>query len=205
MSEDRMQISVTSKNYRWDQSGHVSVDVNVRYSPRDWEELAVDAARLGYDRKDLLKERFKRAARPDANISRVEDASARRKLYEGHSDYWLPFVKYLIWGHLTVLAGGYAVEFLLNTGDEYLLHYWAYLASLVMAIIAWLGFKLTGIAQGVDGNAAMMRTELWVASASVNFMWASLATFSLSLLLRIAFGLRDAGLLTLIQNIAPGT
>lgn len=204
MSEDRIHIYVASKKFFYGHNIPIKVDVSVNYSEADWDELKEAASRLNLSPKELLKKRFERAVSPYSDISRVESLVDRRRLYSGHSEFWLGFVKYLMYAHVSVLIAGFLLEQFLDTGGKYIVIYYAYIASLLLSFLSWLGFRLSALSETLNAHGqrdAMLHAELFIVRAAEFFMWLSLLTFAGGILTRVYLGIRDTGLVTeILQN-----
>lgn len=194
-SSDRKYIELSSQSYFWGYDPYQRVDVNINFSEKDWQDLSDDARKLGYQAEELLRKGLKRTVRTRNPMSRIEHASDRRRLVDDYSGFWIPFVKYLIYAHLSVIVGGFIVEWILGTGKTYIFFYWMYLLSLILSILSLLGHKYRWMLENAEKpieTDLMMRFEVGVSRVSEILMWISLTVFGLSLLSRVLLGLYQA-------------
>lgn len=188
-------IYIRSENFSIADDPYRRFEVDVNYSEEDWNALAEEANSLSLAPEKFFEERMKRAVRPRASMSRVEDGRDRRRLYDGYGDFWFPFIKYLIFAHISVVISGAVVEFILGTGKTYIFFYWSYVGTLILALISWLGYRFHYIIHRGNHhseNEQSFRFELILAKMSERLMWTSFWVFVISVLGRIAIGLYGA-------------
>jgi hypothetical protein len=191
--QDRSSFLLLSEHQRHHQAAFHRVEVTVYYSQQDWEALARDAEKLGYPAERLLEKRFKKTIYTGNPTSRVEHADHRR--FIDHASFWEPFVRYLIYAHISVIAAGAIIEFLFGYGRDYILFYWIYLLSLMIALVAFLGLKLKRYMETEQRPYvpdSVNRTEIGIARIAEFLIWTSLAIFVSTVLVRIVIGIGHA-------------
>ena len=171
------------------------VEVDIRYAEADWLQLSRDAAKLGYPAEQLLEKRLKQLVHTGNPLARIDKASERRRFANGYAQFWQPFVRYLIYAHITVLFGGVAFEYLFGFTKQYALFYWIYLLSLVLALVGLLGLKVKGLLEAEERPHQvnwMLRFEIAIATIAEVLISTSLGIFALSLCIRIVLGMNSA-------------
>jgi hypothetical protein len=172
----------------------IDVSVNIIYSKKDWEQLSEDAEKLGYTAQKLLGKRLKKTIHTRNPTSRLENEQDIKRFTHDYAQLWLPFVKYLIYTHLTVLVGGLFVEVVLGGGKSYILIYWVYLLSLCSAILSFMGLKLKLKLEIKEQDILtdwLIRLEVWLARVSMYLAIFSVMIFFISVSLRAILGINS--------------
>jgi hypothetical protein len=193
--QENLFIFLQSEHQYSHEAAFRRVEAEIWYSQQDWEALVHDAEKIGYPPERLLEKRLKLTIHTGNPTSRIAHAADRRRFMEGHASFWEPFVRYLIYSHISVIVAGAIIEFLFGYGREYILFYWIYLASLMIALVALLGLKLKGFMETEDRPYvpdSVNRTEIGIARISEFLIWTSLVIFVSSVLVRIGIGIHRA-------------
>jgi hypothetical protein len=188
-------IYLTSENFSTGSTPDQYVDVKIAYSAADWAVHVSDATALGYKPEEYLKKRLKLMVRGRSPTAQIEHATDRRAFIGDYSRFWMPFVKYLIYAHGSVIGVGYIVERLTGNSSNYLVFYWFYLFSLLLALCSLIGFKMKWVIETTEKRVhtnAMIKIELWFARIAEISIWTSLGLFGTTLFMRIVLGLTAA-------------
>lgn len=186
---------IRSETYSMADDPYKRIEIIIEYSEKDWSSVCREAEILGYIPEKFLEERFKRASRPKTSIVRVEKSGDRKKLYDGYTDFWLPYINYLIYAHFSVIVGNLIADFIFHSMGKFEVFYWFYMISLVLAIVSWLGFRfmwLLGRDVSQRDNKQELYFQLLLAKYAELLMWSSVTVFGLSLSLRIIIGVTAA-------------
>jgi hypothetical protein len=170
---------------------HKEVEVLFRFSEEDWKRLSDEASNLGYGVLGYLEKRLKKTINYDTPKARIDHAANSRWNIDGYANFWMPYLKYLITAHVTVIVVGYILEHIVGSGKEYIFFYWIYLFSLILSLVSLLGFKLKWLLENtkepLEGDWGI-KIETILARMSERLIWTSLTIFGLSLLIRIILG-----------------
>ena len=128
-------------------------------------------------------------------IRRQEFRAHPNAALSDHASFWEPYVRYLIYAHLSVIAAGAALEFLFDYGRYYELFYWIYLVSMMIALVAFVGLKLKRFMETQDRPHvpdSVYQFEIAIARYAEHLIWVSLSIFAATVLVRIALGIHRA-------------
>ncbi|RLW62751.1 MAG: hypothetical protein B6D73_18705 [gamma proteobacterium symbiont of Stewartia floridana] len=188
-------LYVDSRTHHFHDRPYKEVEVLFRFSEEDWKSLSDEASHLGYGVLGFLEKRLKKTIHYGAPKARIDHAANSRWHIDGYAKFWMPFLKYLITAHVTVIAVGYIVEHIVGSGKEYILFYWIYLFSLLLSFVSLLGFKLKWLLENtkepLEGDWGI-KIETIIAGMSERLIWTSLTIFGFSLLARIVLGVIHA-------------
>jgi hypothetical protein len=109
--------------------------------------------------------------------------------------YWAEdFAKYLVFAHFTFLIGSAIIQAATGGADWYILFYFSYLISLVLAIAAWLGSKLKELYAGdeqITRAPGPIQFEVQIANFTEKALIYSVVIFGVSVLVRILLAAND--------------
>lgn len=181
-------IDVYSKNRHPTNKVFQTIEINVHFSEYDWRELEERSASLSCSPEQYLEKRTKALIHTDSITTRVESASDRRRMYASYHHWAEHFAKYLIFAHITFLIGSAIIQSATGGAEWYIVFYFSYLVSLVLAISAWLGAKFKEFYSGQEFTVqppGQIKLELQIAKFTERALIYSLVIFGISVFIRI--------------------